>query len=231
MKTIALTCSTESDKLFLRPRYIDYILAASAAVGEKVMPLILPLTTDEALIEEYSHAFDGYIFTGGDDIDPSHYGEEKHEKCGVIEGERDIFELALLKKLIANDRPVFGICRGIQIMNVALGGTLWQDHYSQIKREKSHAEKNENGSPRHDVQTCGIMRDIIGSEFINTNSYHHQAVKKLGCGLNICAQSEDGVIEALAHEKLSFYRAVQWHPEIDPDNISMRLFADFMCHL
>lgn len=228
MKTIALTCSTEKNKYFLASRYSEYVLAAAEYAKFPVMPVILPLTTDEKVIDEYSRTFDGYLFTGGDDIDPSHYGEEKHEKCGVIESERDIFELGLLKRLISLDRPVFGICRGIQIMNVALGGSLWQDHYSQVEREGVHVLKNSEGKPRHTVKISGYLRDIIGSDEIITNSYHHQAVKRLGDGLIVCARSEDGIVEGIYHEKLPYYRAVQWHPEIDSDEVSMKIFADFL---
>lgn len=231
MKTVALTCSTEGDKYFLRSRYTDYVIAAGEYAKIPVMPVILPLTTAEKVIDEYSRAFDGYLFTGGDDIDPALYGEEKHEKCGVIESERDIFELSLLKRLIRRDRPVFGICRGIQIMNVALGGTLWQDHYTQVERDDPHVWKNEQNSPRHTVRIDGFLRDITGRDEILTNSYHHQAVKRVGDGLVVCGRSADGVIEAVTHEKLSYYRAVQWHPEIDSDEVSLKIFADFLAHL
>lgn len=231
MKTIALTCSTEEDKLFLRPRYIQYILRAAETCGISALPVILPVTADMQIIREYARAFDGYLFTGGDDIDPALYGEKKHEKCGNIEPERDFFELALLHELIRHDRPVFGICRGIQIMNVALGGTLWQDHDSQVKREKPHTEKDENDVPRHRVHTSGFLRELLGEEWITTNSYHHQSVKKPGDGLTVCGTSEDGIAEAIAHDTLSFYRAVQWHPEMGVDDISIRLMKDFFEHI
>ncbi len=228
MKTIALTCSTEKEKYFLASRYAEYVLDAAKYANIPVMPVILPLTKDKNVIDEYSRSFDGYLFTGGDDVDPIHYGEEKHEKCGVTEGERDVFELSLLKHLIALDRPVFGICRGIQIMNVALGGSLWQDHYSQVEREGVHVLKNSEGKPRHKVKISGYLHDIIGSDEIVTNSYHHQAVKKAGNGIIVCARSEDGIVEGIYHEKLSYYRAVQWHPEIDSDETSMKIIADFL---
>lgn len=234
MKTIALTCSTESDKYFLRLRYIEYCLTAAKHTGVEIMPVILPLTSDLRVIENYAKSFDGYLFTGGDDIDPSLYGEEKHEKCGVIEYERDRFELALLAELINHDRPVLGICRGIQIMNVALGGTLWQDHYTQVRRTAPHAEKKDDGIPKHKVRLSGVLQECIGDNacgWITTNSYHHQAVKAPGTGLTVCAQSEDGIIEGISHETLSFYRAVQWHPEIEPDSISLKLFESFLAHM
>jgi len=228
MKTIALTCSTENRNLYIRKRYIRYITSTAEKMGVSVLPVILPITEKADLIHEYARRFDGYLFTGGDDVDPALYGEEKIEKCGAIEPERDFFETALLRELTELDRPVFGICRGCQIMNTALGGTLWQDFASQKMLERPHVAKDEDGTTHHPVKAAGFLRDLTGSEDITTNSYHHQSVKKPGEGIEICAYSEDGIVEAIRHTSLSFYRAVQWHPEIDPDEISYKLLKSFI---
>ena len=228
MKTIALTCSTEKNNYYLRTRYIKYITSSAEKLGITVLPIVLPITEKTDLIREYARRFDGYLFTGGDDVDPALYGEEKLPQCGDIEPERDVFETALLRELVTLDRPVFGICRGCQIMNTALGGTLWQDFASQKKLEHPHFEKTEDGSKYHRVKAAGFLRDLTESEVIVTNSYHHQSVKDPGNGLEICAYSEDGIVEALNHTSLSFYRAVQWHPEIDPDEISWKLLKSFI---
>ena len=227
MKKIALTCSSEDRNFYLRSRYIRYTVNTAGRMGISVLPVILPIVSDEKLIAEYAREFDGYIFTGGDDMDPARYGEEKNEKCGDIEAERDEFELRLLAELIALDRPVFGICRGCQVMNVALGGSLWQDMESMIPLEAPHILKNENGDPYHRVKASGFLADLTESDAITTNSYHHQSVKKPGSGLEICGVSHDGIVEAFHHKTLSFYRAVQWHPEIDPDENSFRLLKSF----
>lgn len=228
MKTIALTCSTEKNNFYLRTRYIRYITSTAEKMGVRILPVILPITENTDLIREYARRFDGYLFTGGDDVDPALYGEEKIPQCGDIEPERDSFETALLHELVSLDRPVFGICRGCQIMNTALGGTLWQDFASQKMLELPHFEKEEDGSKHHPVKASGFVAELAGSEDIVTNSYHHQSVKDPGNGIEICAYSEDGIVEAINHTSLSFYRAVQWHPEIDPDEISYKLLKSFI---
>ncbi len=233
MIKIALTSSSGDNTFYIRPRYTNVLMRFAREAGIDVMPVILPITDDEGLIETYANEFDGFICTGGDDIDPSIYGEEKHPKCGVIESRRDIFELSLLNKVTALDKPVMGICRGIQVMNVALGGTLWQDIPSQWSEPKgsAHFVRNENNDPRHHVTVSGSLRGLLGEEVVVTNSYHHQAVKTTGDGLVVCGVNEDGIIEAIEHTELSFYKAVQWHPEVDPDDISKKLFVDFLRHV
>ncbi len=228
MKKIALTSSMEGRNTYLRTRYIRHVVTVAEQIGVEVMPIILPITAGERLIAQYAREFDGYIFTGGDDVDPMRYGEEKHEKCGDIEAERDEFEFSLLEKLIALDRPVYGICRGSQVMNVALGGSLWQDFPSMLNQTEPHVKRDEDGTTHHFVKTSGFLRDLTGEEIIHTNSYHHQSVKKVGSGLVVCGMSTDGIVEAFEHTSLSFYRAVQWHPELDPDDISYRLLKSFI---
>jgi len=233
MIKIALTSSSGNNMFFLRPRYTNVLMRFARETGIDVIPVILPITDDEALIETYANEFDGFICTGGDDIDPSIYGEEKHPNCGAIESTRDIFELSLLNKVTALDKPVMGICRGIQIMNVALGGTLWQDIPSQWSEPKGsvHFIRNENNDPRHRVTVTGSLREVLGEDVVVTNSYHHQAVKTPGDGLAVCGVNEDGIVEAIEHTGLAFYKAVQWHPEVDPDDVSKKLFADFLRHV
>ena len=233
MLKIALTSSSGDNMFFLRPRYTRVLTRFAREAGIDVMPVILPITEDEALIETYANEFDGFICTGGDDVDPSIYGEEKHPKCGTIESARDVFELSLLNKVTALDKPVMGICRGIQIMNVALGGTLWQDIPSQWSEPNGtvHFVRNETNDPRHHVTVSGSLLELLGEKTVVTNSYHHQAVKTPGDGLTVCGVNEDGMIEAIEHTELSFYKAVQWHPEVDPDEISRKLFVDFLNHI
>lgn len=233
MKKIALTCSTGEDMFFLRPRYTNVLMRFAKEAGMEVLPVVLPIVQDDEILVNFAKEFDGFICTGGDDIDPSIYGEEKHPKCGEIESARDVFELSLLNKVTALDKPVFGICRGIQVMNVALGGTLWQDLPSQWNEPRGtvHTIRDSQNVPRHSVTVSGTLRELLGEEIVTTNSYHHQSVKRPGEGLNVCAVSEDGVTEAIEHTGLSFYKAVQWHPEMYPDEISRKLFFDFLRHV
>ena len=231
MLKIALTCSTEDKNYYVRKRYTKVLLRCAAEAGKAVMPLILPLTEDEALIRAYAREFDGFLFTGGDDVQPSLYGEETLPACGDMEPDRDTFELALLREVTALEKPVFGICRGLQIMNVFCGGSLWQDMPTQYKDiyggKKIHCTKDESGATHHGVTADGWLADVVGETDFSTNSYHHQSVKIPGRGLTVCGRSEDGTVEAFVHDSLPFYRAVQWHPEVDPDGISQKLYAAF----
>ena len=232
MKTVALTSSSIEKGYKLYSRYVRYVLSGAAFHEIPVLPVILPFTDDPDVIRGYAHAFDGYLFTGGDDVSPARYGEERHPKCGEEEPERDACEFALLRELMAADRPVFGICRGIQVMNAAAGGTLWQDITAQKTGSRMpHFDTLEDGSHRHRVYVSGALSDLLGACGILTNSYHHQAVKDPGHGIRIAARSHDGVIEAIESTELSYYKAVQWHPEVSPDEISMKLIGDFLRHI
>lgn len=230
MLKIALTCSREGDKYFLRERYTNVLVKCAEEAGiPDVVPVILPLVTDERVIYSYAELFDGFLFTGGVDLDPQLYGEERLPECGEIDRERDVFELALARAVVETKKPAFGICRGIQTMNVVLGGTLWQDIHSQCCGEgKSHCVKDEENIPHHTVRVSGCLRELVGQDVITTNSYHHQSVKKLGEGLCAVGVSNEGLTEAVVHESLPFYRAVQWHPEMQPDGISQKLFETFL---
>lgn len=225
---IAFTCSFNDGKYFVRPRYIEYIQKSAEMCGFDISPVILPITDSENIIKNYAGDFDGFVFTGGDDVEPSLYGEEKLDCCGDIEKERDLFELNLLREIKKLDKPVLGICRGIQIMNVFFGGTLWQDISAQLPGKEPHTYKNENGEGRHVIKTSGFVRKLAASEETVTNSYHHQAVKSLGNGLTAAAVSCDGIIEAVENQNLNYFKAVQWHPEISPDSLSFKLSEDFL---
>lgn len=232
MLKIALTCSTEPQNFYLRTRYSRVLLSCSAAAGRRdVMPVILPITDMPEVIRMYANEFDGFLFTGGDDVDPVSYGEEKLPTCGDIEPERDAFELALLKEVTALKKPVFGICRGIQIMNTFLGGTLYQDIDTQYAplEGKQHCIKDESdGATHHLVKVEGFLRDLLGQEEIMTNSYHHQSVKMLGQGFHPAGYSAEGLLEAAERTDYPYFRAVQWHPEVRPDHFSQSIFAQFL---
>ena len=213
MKKLAITSSVLEKDGFcgVKGRYVDYVLKAKKKYGVEVMPVILPQTDDDKLIRAYAEEYDGFIFSGGGDIDPKHYGEEDHGCCKKISEIRDTFELSLIRYVREFNKPVLGICRGLQVMAVAVGATLWQDIPSETGSQVTHAKNN--GEIPHFVRTDGYLRDIVGADIIQTNSYHHQAIDKLGKGLKAVAWSENGkIIEGIEHESLPIF-AVQWHPE------------------
>ena len=232
MLRIALTASPGQDPgaTLIKPSYIDFVLLGGRLAGEDVCPVVLPLVDpaeQPGLIPRYADAFDGFLFTGGGDIDPGRYGKEVHPLCGAWNKRRDDFELALLEALIARKKPVFGICRGIQVMNVALGGTLWQDINAEINTGRPpHLAP---GEQRHAVRCSGALEALLGCADITVNSLHHQAIRDPGEGAELCAVSPDGVPEAMICRSLPFYCAVQWHPErIPEDDASRKLAAAFI---
>ncbi len=225
---IALTCSVEGDRFFQKMRYADYAVRGGEMFGFNVTPAILPVVSSERIIREYAGMYNGFIFTGGDDVEPFLYGEERLPCCGESELCRDEFELALLRELIRLDKPVFGICRGIQVMNVALGGTLWQDFRAQLTGVE-HVGDKEN--PVHPVKVSGFLRELCGLDKISTNSYHHQSVKVLGEGFSAAAVAEDGIIEAAECVGMRYFKAVQWHPEMAGESLAIELLRDFYEHI
>ena len=217
MKTVGLTMSMDAQNYYIRQRYIQYMTQFCG----NAMPIILPITDNTAVIREYAREIDGLILTGGDDIDPELYGERKEKACGVVHRLRDEFEIALTRETTLTGKPVLGICRGMQVINVTLGGTLWQDI-----DVTNHADTS-CFVPSHKVLLSGRMREIIGCDTILTNSYHHQSVKSLGMGLTAVAFSADGHIEAVWGKDYSFLCGVQWQPEMNRDECSVKIIRAF----
>lgn len=217
MKKVALTMSQDEKDFYLRRRYIDYL--SNNCRG--VVPIILPPTNDASTIREYAQMADGLILTGGGDIDPQIYGEQKEKACVEIHRVRDEFEISLTNEMLLLDKPILGICRGMQVINVTLGGTLWQD-FDVVVHAHICAK-----TPIHDIRLSDKMRDIIGCDTILTNSYHHQSVKSLGMGLTAVAFSADGHIEAVYGEDYPFLCGIQWHPEMERDEYSMKIIRAF----
>jgi Predicted glutamine amidotransferases len=203
---IAITSQYNEDnsKTQTRSRYFNFVSQCGG------IPIALPQIDDINDIRMMADKFDGFLFSGGDDVNPKLYGESILPECGFISNERDKFEIALLNEVIKLNKPVFGICRGIQLINVALGGSLYQ-------------HMTGHNDVRHDITFHG--------ERINVNSYHHQAVKDLSPLLKVSAYSDDGMVEAVYMPDYGYFTAVQWHPEILSDidyDLSIRLFTDFI---
>lgn len=190
----------------------DYVRAVEKAGA---LPLLLPPGPLEH-VPDLLARLDGLVLSGGSDLDPTHYGEEPHETVDEVSPERDAFELALSREALARDLPLLAICRGHQVLNVATGGTLFQDIPSQIGGALDHDPDTERWQPAHDVRILPgtRLREILGRDRIAVNSIHHQSIKTPGQGLVVsaCAVGDD-VIEGVEAPGRRFVLGVQWHPE------------------
>lgn len=191
------------------PGYLDCLQRAGA------IPLTLPQELKKEELEQVAELCDGFLFTGGHDINPALYGEQRLPECGLWNDKRDTLELALFAAAYAQDIPLLGICRGIQLVNVALGGTLYQDLPSQHGTQTEHHMTAPYDRPCHNValKQGTPLQALLGCETMGVNSYHHQAVKKMAPELREMARSEDGLTEAVYDPTKAFLWAVQWHPE------------------
>ncbi len=198
------------------------------------IPIMLPLTSDLEVILTIANTFDGFLFTGGHDINPEAYGEQVEAACGELSDERDIMETLLFKQVIELDKPVFGICRGLQLFNVLLGGTLYQDLPTQRRtgNKVEHKQEPPYTKPVHSVyiEEGNQLYKMINTDSLKVNSYHHQGIKKLSEHLLAVAIAEDGLIEAVIMPEKKFILAVQWHPEFTykTDDYSFKLFVEFV---
>jgi len=189
--------------------YIDSIIKAGA------VPMLLPLTDSVTVLEAAADKCDGFLFIGGPDMDPAYFGEEKRFDSVEICPERDRMEAELFKLVLKSRKPVLGICRGIQVMNVLLGGTLYQDIPSEYRTDIRHSMDPPADRIWHKVTlTEGEpLRELMGEAVIGVNSSHHQAIKTVAPGLKVMAVSEDGLTEAIYMPDHPFFWGVQWHPE------------------
>jgi len=194
----------------------DYVRAVETAGG---LPFVLAPgdpADAAALAAEYLDRVDALVLSGGADVDPALYGEERHETVTQVFPDRDAFEVALCREALRRDMPTLAICRGHQLLNVATGGTLFQDIASQVEAAVVHDPDQERWERCHEVEVLPGTRlhAILGQERIAVNSFHHQAVKTLGRGLLLSARGcDDGVIEAMEMPDRRFVIGVQWHPE------------------
>jgi putative glutamine amidotransferase len=176
---------------------------------------------------------DGLVLSGGSDVDPHYFGEEPHPKIGNITPERDKTEFLLTKAMLKRNKPILAICRGIQILNVAAGGKLYQDIASQYEGELiQHSQKAPRSYLAHSVQVTpgSLLAKSAGSESFRVNTFHHQAVSTVAPGFEVTAVASDGIIEGIESADYHFALGVQWHPEssYDEDIISRNIFAAFI---
>lgn len=214
----------EKQSLWMLPGYLDGLRQAGC------LPMILPLTREPEEIDQILAMVDGILLTGGQDVSPELYGEAPALTGEVCEM-RDAMEQLLLKKAMVLDKPVLGICRGIQFINVALGGSLYQDIPSQHPSAVEHHQSPPCDKPSHAVTLVqgSPLQSLLGQQKLLVNSYHHQAVRRLADGLEVMARSEDDLVEAVWKPDQKFLWAVQWHPEFSfrTEESSRRIFAAF----
>ncbi len=206
-----------------------YVTAIDRAGG---LAVILPYSDDLDTLLKYTELCDGFLFTGGVDVDPAIYGEQRIPEIGTVQKYRDEYELKLLPLVLKKKKPSMFICRGCQVLNVALGGTLYQDIPEQYETDISHKQKEPRSEPSHDVNIIEgtPLHELLKKTRMTANSFHHQAVKDIGKGLLVMARADDGIIEALYGEGETYIRAYQWHPErlCETSKDNGILFGDFI---
>jgi putative glutamine amidotransferase len=208
----------------------QYLLAVEGGGG---IPLLIHLTRDVAVVQALYRRCDGLLFAGGDDVDPAHFGQVPHPKLGVVEPLRDEVELALARQAIDDRKPVLGICRGIQLLNVALGGTLYQDIPSELPDALDHYASSKAPGRAHLAHPIALAQDSwlaaqLETAELPSNTFHHQALRDIAPGLRVTGRAPDGVVEAVEGTSAGFVVGVQCHPEDlwgQADTRWARLFA------
>jgi putative glutamine amidotransferase len=226
---ITTVCEHRLEKVFDSVNY-NYIKSVYAAGG---MPALIPVLPYEDDMKIYIDSLDGLLFTGGNDISPLRYREDPVMGVTSISDDRDICELALFKEGMKRDMPMLGICRGIQLMNVGCGGTLYQDIHCQVKNALGHLALQtlpQDYYHRVIIERDSKLHGIFGKCELNVNSFHHQSVKELGRGFKVTAKSPDGIIEGIESTEKTFVVGVQWHPEglVEKHGVFLKLFEAFV---
>lgn len=218
----------ERESYWMLPGYMRGIEKAGG------IPVMLPLTSDEKALEQLGEALDGFLFTGGQDVSPNVYGAEPAPACGERCEERDEMEKILFRAVYGRNKPVFGICRGIQFINAVMGGTLYQDIPTEHPSGVCHRQAAPYDIPAHPVKMVADspLQRLFTSDVLMVNSCHHQAIKTMADGLSAMAYSEDGLVEAVYAPDRDFLWAVQWHPEFscESDENSRQILREFVRH-
>ncbi len=225
-KPIVLIFCSRSDNRKMHMLRTNYMTSLS---NEGLIPIIAPMFATREDYAELCAMADGFLFSGGADVHPSRYGEEVLPVCGEIDETRDKSEYDALPEAIATGKPIFAICRGIQLLGAFTGGKLYQDLPSQRPSDVLHSQNEDPSVCSHGVsiKKGTLLYSIIGKEEIRVNSFHHQAIRETS--LSVCAYSEDGVIEGVEDPSHPFFLGVQWHPEHTAhcDEDSRVLFSAF----
>jgi putative glutamine amidotransferase len=211
---VAITATTRTTDRVERVRLNDAYVRAAEAAG--AIPVIVPPLVNVGEAVRLLDAVDGLLLSGGEDVDPAHYGAPPHPALGPVTPRRDDTEIALAREAQRRRLPTLAICRGVQLVNVAFGGTLVQD----LRSQRSTADEHDHDGPR-DARVHGVSVDedsrlhrVLGVPTLAVNSFHHQALDQLGDGLRVSARASDGTIEAVESRDREWWMVgVQWHPE------------------
>ncbi|HVU14036.1 MAG TPA: gamma-glutamyl-gamma-aminobutyrate hydrolase family protein [Phototrophicaceae bacterium] len=234
MRPLIGITTADFSREFGKPYHGAYARNAWAIADAGGLPVYIPTGLAEDVLRELYERLDAVLLPGGPDVDPSYYGQERHPETKVIDDARDTLELTLARWTYEDDRPLFGICRGHQVMNVAFGGTLVQDIPSIVDTKLSHDTPDQlpRNTIQHEVEISPNSRlaSIVGSTHVAVNSLHHQSVERPAPGITITGYSPDGVIESLEAPDKRFVLSVQWHPEdLYATDASMKqLFESFI---
>jgi putative glutamine amidotransferase len=213
---------------------LDSLLEAIVQGVERAggLPLLIPLGLNDGTLRGLYGRLDGLLVSGGGDIDPAHYGETRLDGIDGVDAERDRTEMTLVRWLSDSAKPFFGICRGAQVLNVALGGTLYRDvsDHPGAGRHSYYPDLPYDLRPHEiKIEEESILARAIGQPIVTVNSLHHQAVRDVAPGLKATALAPDGIIEAIELPGRPFVLGVQWHPECLPEAPEMRrLFDSFV---
>ena len=215
----------KKDSIWMLPGYLDGLQEAG------VLPVMFPFTDETEDLRQLVGMCDGFLFTGGHDVSPAMYGEKPMEELVVCCEKRDAMEKKVLEMALEADKPVLGICRGLQFINAVLGGTLYQDLQLQHGNKVCHRQPAPYDVPGHEVDLLEgtPLEACLGADRIAVNSCHHQGVKLLALSLQAMAVADDGLVEAAFCPDRKFLWAVQWHPEFlfRRDENSRRIFRAF----
>lgn len=216
------------EDLVCRLKYL-YAKAIEKAGG---LPILLPYLEDEGTLDAFLSLCDGFLFSGGADIAPERYGAVRSPACGESFRFRDDLEFRALPLALRTQKPILAICRGTQLINAFLGGTLYQDLPTEYKESLIHVQAEPSDSPSHKIcilEETPLFR-LVGKKEMPGNSFHHQAIKTLGQGLLPMAVAEDGVIEGIFSPSHPYLRGYQWHPErlFEAQEDNALLFRDFV---
>jgi putative glutamine amidotransferase len=216
-----------TERIYVNRDYVTSILRAQG------IPLMLPLVADIEALYRQIDSVDALLLSGGQDVNPHYYNEDPSFFLETVSLERDIYEMEAVRYAYKQKKPIFGICRGLQLLNVAFGGTLYQDiskHYPTAFSQ--HSQKARKDEPSHLVQLeeGSWFKKVLKKEQLFTNSFHHQAIKDLSPQFKMAACANDGVIEAIESKDDSFVIGVQWHPEMMTEKKSemQQLFDAFV---